>query len=444
MANKVDPKRHKMQNDREESRRAHTQKSMGAEPARDPKRHAKQKVPSGKSRVVDMDRLIEAKNADYATRTVDYNPVDATFLMLVMILLLFGLVMVFSASYAQSLEDNGSASYYFTHQLGFAVFGLVCMFGFGYLVNYYYLKKWTVLFYVVCLILLLAVVFFGEETNNAVRWIRIGSIRFQPSEFAKIAVIFFMARWCENHRNRMKNLDTAILGFAIAVVPVVGLLALQPHFSCAILIVATAFIMLYIGGIGTKWFWPIVGLGGFAVVLFICLGDRIPVDYIANRWTAWKNPAMYQQGTGYQTMQSLMALGSGGLFGVGLGNSRQKQLFLPESHNDYILSIVGEELGLFGILVILLLFALLIWRGVVIARKARDRFGFLLVIGIMAKIALQVLLNLAVVTNAIPVTGMALPFFSYGGTALVAQLAEIGVVLNISRQARPDENNIKQ
>ena len=144
----------------------------------------------------------------------------------------------------------------------------------------------------------------------------------------------------------------------------------------------------------------------------------------------------YARSTGYQTLQSLMALGTGGFFGVGLGNSRQKQLFLPESHNDYVLSIVGEELGIFGVIVILLLFALLIWRGVTIARRARDRFGFLLVIGIMAKIALQVLINLAVVTNAVPVTGMALPFFSYGGTALMMQLAEIGVVLNISRQTK--------
>ena len=401
----------------------------------DPVRHTKRRAET-KRRVIDVENLREIRDADYATRAIDYNPMDAPFLMLVIILLLFGLVMVFSASYAQSIEDYGDASHYFLNQLRWAVIGVGAMLLFAFPVNYYRLKKFANIFLIGTMVLLLAVLLVGKEVNDAIRWIQIGGVRFQPSELSKVAVIFFLARWCEDRRSRMKNITCPMTGFLLAVGPTAILLALEPHFSCLILIAATAIVILYAGGMSNKWFWPFVAAGLILVVLFIAYGDKVPVGYISRRWLAWKNPENYASTTGYQTLQSLMALGTGGFFGVGLGNSRQKQLFLPESHNDYVLSIVGEELGIFGILVILVLFALLIWRGITIARRARDRFGFLLVVGIMAKIAMQVLINLAVVTNAVPVTGMALPFFSYGGTALMIQLAEIGVVLNISRQTK--------
>ena len=437
-----------MANRRDDAPRRHRQRDMDTEPheitreetderfgSPDPVKHTKRRA-DAKRRVIDVENLREIRDADYATRAIDYNPMDATFLMLVIILLLFGLVMVFSASYAQSIEDYGSASHYFLNQLRWALIGVGAMILFAFPINYYRLKKFSNLFLAGTMVLLLAVLLVGKEVNDAVRWIQIGGIRFQPSELSKVAVIFFLARWCEDRRSRMKNITCPVTGFLIAVGPTAILLAMEPHFSCLILIAATAIVILYAGGMSNKWFWPLVVVGVLLVALFIFYGDKIPIGYISRRWLAWKNPENYARTTGYQTLQSLMALGTGGFFGVGLGNSRQKQLFLPESHNDYVLSIVGEELGLLGVLVILVLFALLIWRGVTIARRARDRFGFLLVIGIMAKIALQVLINLAVVTNAVPVTGMALPFFSYGGTALMIQLAEMGVVLNISRQAK--------
>ncbi|MBO4406726.1 MAG: cell division protein FtsW [Clostridia bacterium] len=429
------PRRHRQRNIAPEEHTPSREEVYEKFGSPDPVRHAKRRAET-KRRVIDVENLREIKDSDYSTRAIDYNPLDAPFLMLVIILLLFGLVMVFSASYAQSIKDYGDASHYFLNQLRWAVIGVGAMLLFAFPINYYRLKKYSNIFLIGTVALLVAVLLMGKEVNDAVRWIQFGGVRFQPSELSKVAVIFFLARWCEDRRSRMKNITCPVTGFLIAVGPTAILLALEPHFSCLILIAATAVVILYAGGMSNKWFWPFVVIGILLVVLFIYYGDKIPVGYISRRWLAWKNPEDYARSTGYQTLQSLMALGTGGFFGVGLGNSRQKQLFLPESHNDYVLSIVGEELGIFGVIVILLLFALLIWRGVTIARRARDRFGFLLVIGIMAKIALQVLINLAVVTNAVPVTGMALPFFSYGGTALMMQLAEIGVVLNISRQTK--------
>ncbi len=432
------PKRHKKQNIGTSMPQKHEdalafEKFSGP----DPVRHRKKKT-AVRHRTVDVENLREIKDADYATRAVDYHPLDATFLMLVIVLLLFGLVMVFSASYAQSIADYGKASYYFKHQLVFAGIGIGFMLLFTFVFNYYFLKKFTTLFLIASWVLLLLVLVIGESSGGATRWLNLG-FRFQPSELAKIAVIFFLANWCESHRSRMNEIPVAIMGFVIAVAPTGFLLALEPHFSCLLLIAFTAFVMLFAGGMNGNLFGVLTSIGAGGIFAFIFFGDKVPIDYISNRWHAWKDVEQYARSTGYQTRQSLMALGSGGFFGVGLGNSRQKQLFLPESHNDYVLAITGEELGMFGILVILVLFGLLIWRGIVIAKNARDRFGFLLAVGIMAKVALQVLINLAVVTNAVPVTGMALPFFSYGGTALMLQLAEMGVVLNISRQTKLTE-----
>lgn len=439
MAGTKPPKRHKKQNIETAASPKHAdalafEKFAGPDPVRHKRRKA-----TVKHRTVDIENLREIKDANYATRAIDYHPMDATFLMLVIILLLFGLVMVFSASYAQSIDDFGNATHYFLRQLFYGMGGVAAMLLFTFIINYYALKKLTALFLIASDVLLFLVKIAGETSGGATRWFSVAGVRFQPSELSKLAVIFFLASWCENHRSRMGELSVAFMGFFLAVGPTAVLLALQPHFSCLILIAATAFVMIYAGGMNKKLFWWLVGTGVVLIALFIFFGDRVPIDYISNRWHAWKDMDQYAQSSGYQTRQSLMALGTGGFFGVGLGNSRQKQLFLPESHNDYVLSIVGEELGMAGVLIVLLLFGLLIWRGMVIAKNARDRFGFLLVVGIMAKVALQMIINLAVVTNAVPVTGMALPFFSYGGTALVLQLAEMGVVLNISRQTRQTE-----
>jgi len=438
-----DPKRHKSRSvEPQKTKKDIHQTAMDKFGGPAPTRHR----PPRQTRVMKAktpQESLDYKNSHMATRVVDHTPLDAAFLMLVIILLLAGLVMVFSASYAEGIDDYGDAAHYFKQQAFFACLGLAGMLFFTFLPDYYALKGWTKVLMIGSILLLLLVPFIGVKVNGARRWLRIAGIRFQPSEFAKVAAIFMMAKWCEEKRTKMNRFWVSLKGMIVSCGPILLLLAFQPHVSCMILIGATVFVMVYVGGMNNKVFWSaaVLGLGGLG--LFIKFGSQIPVDYIRNRWYAWKDPASVAQTTGYQTLQSLMALGSGSIFGVGFGKSRQKQLFLPESQNDYILSIIGEELGMIGIIIVLVLFGLLIWRGIAIAHKARDRFGFMLAVGIMAKVALQVVLNLAVVTNAIPVTGIALPFFSYGGTALAVQLCEMGVVLNISRQARLDETKVK-
>lgn len=396
-------------------------------------------VKNDTARVIDLEKDRDILNSRMSTRTVDYVPVDATFLTVVIILLIFGLVMVFSASYAQSIKDNGSASEYFLSQLKFAGIGLVMMLGITYFFDYYMLKKWANLILFVGIMLLVVVLIFGDTRGGSKRWLDIGITSFQPSELTKVAVIIYIARWCEDHRSSINKARSVLWPITISVVPTALLLLMQPHFSALILIILTALIMLVAGGMNKKItiLAAIAGIG--LVYLFIAYGNKIPVEYIQDRWHAWKDYELYALGTGYQTNQSVMAISSGGFFGVGLGNSRQKQLFLPESHNDYILSIIAEELGFIGVIVVVILFSLLIWKGVTIALKARDRFGFMLVTGILIIISLQFILNIAVVTNAIPVTGISLPFFSYGGTALVILLCEMGLILNVSRQRQTDD-----
>jgi len=438
-----DPKRHKsrsvdLKENKKDIRQAALDKFGGPAPVRH-RQPRKTKVLRTKTPQDSLDY----KNSHMETRVVDHTPMDAGFLMLVVILLLFGLVMVFSASFAEGIDDYGDAAHYFKQQAIFACLGLAGMLVFTFMPDYYILKGWTKYLMIAAFILMLLVPVMGVRVNGAKRWLRLFGIRFQPSEFAKVAAIFMMAKWCEEKRSTMNRFSVSVMGLLISAGPFLLLLAFQPHVSCMILIGATVFVMVYVGGMSNKVFWPIVGLGIGGLGTFIQFGSQVPVSYIRNRWYAWKDPSSVARTTGYQTLQSLMALGSGSIFGVGFGQSRQKQLFLPESQNDYILSIIGEELGMVGILIVLLLFGLLVWRGVAIARRARDRFGFMLAVGIMAKVALQVVLNLAVVTNAIPVTGIALPFFSYGGTALAVQLCEMGVVLNISRQAKLDESKVE-
>lgn len=407
-------------------------------------RRSSQSVKNDTDRVIELEKDRDILNSRMSTRTVDYVPIDATFLTVVIILLIFGLVMVFSASYAQSIKDNGNASEYFLSQLKFACIGIAMMLGITYFFDYYMLKKWANLILCVGILLLIVVIIFGDTHGGSKRWLDIGFTSFQPSELTKVAVIIYIARWCEDHRSSISKAGSIIWPLTIAVFPTAVLLIMQPHFSALILIGLTAIIMLVAGGMNKTItiLGAIVGMG--FVYLFITFGNKIPVDYIQDRWHAWKDYEQYALGTGYQTNQSIMAISSGGLFGVGLGNSRQKQLFLPESHNDYILSIVAEELGFIGVIVVVILFSLLVWKGVTIALRARDRFGFMLVTGILIIISLQFILNIAVVTNAIPVTGISLPFFSYGGTALVILLCEMGLILNVSRQRQIEEKNTRK
>ena len=283
---------------------------------------------------------------------------------------------------------------------------------------------------------LLTAVLFMPEYNGCKRWLVLPGLgTLQPSEIAKFAVVLVFAHIIALNHDRMGSFAVGVLPFALVLGAVAVLMLLEPHLSGTVLILGIGAAMMFVGGI--RGYWVGIGIGGVAAVAYAFLSGLI--TYNSSRIAIWLDPLndAFKTGTGYQTRQSLIAIGSGGLLGLGLGKSRQKFLFLPEEHNDCIFSIVCEELGLIGATLIMAIFALLIIRGYWIALHARDRFGSLLVVGITTQIALQVFLNIAVVTNLVPNTGISLPFFSFGGTALAIQLAEMGVVLSVSRQMPP-------
>lgn len=385
-------------------------------------------------------------------------PVDMPFLMLVVLLTVVGVIMVFSASYAVASNDakvaKNDPAYYFIRQAVFAAAGLAAMFIIS-KINYQTFRWMSVAVLGVSIVLLILVLPFGygRDTVGAQRWLRIpvaGSI--QPSEVAKVGVImYFSARMSK----RRQGLDTPkkrrfsprrlpgrignfldsigfleLIPYILVLAVVCGLMLLEPHMSGTILVLVGAAAVLFAGGINLGWF-----AAGGAVIAAGLAFIITKTDYMSMRIQLWKDPWFDgARGKGYQLIQSLYAIGSGGLMGVGFGRSRQKLLYLPEPENDFIFPIICEELGLIGACLILLLFALLIIRGYWIAIHARDRFGALMVVGVITLLATQVFLNVAVVTNLIPTTGISLPFFSYGGSALMIQLAEMGMVLSISRQ----------
>ena len=277
----------------------------------------------------------------------------------------------------------------------------------------------------------------GTTRNHATRWIEIGGLSMQPSEVAKFAVALYFADSISKKREKMRTFRYGILPYGIILVLIAGLMMLEPHLSGTVLILGTGAVMMVVGGIPG---WLVgAGIGGVfaAAAGYIKAVELGIIHYGASRIQMWEDPFIDRQGDGYQMVQSLLSIGSGGLLGVGLGKSRQKFLYLPEEHNDFIFSIVCEELGLIGATIIMLLFAALILRGYWIALHARDRFGSLLVVGMTTFLGLQVFLNIGVVTGLLPATGISLPFFSYGGTALCIQLVEMGVVLSVSRQMKP-------
>lgn len=355
---------------------------------------------------------------------------DAPFFMLVCTLLFIGLVIVYSASYSLALRDHDNTYYYILRQAGFAAVGFLAMLGIS-RVDYRLLKKWWLVILALSVLALVSVELFGVVRNFSKRWIIIAGIQFQPSELTKIGLIVFFAAFIDRYYDKMKTLRYGLLPY-IGTMAVVGvLLYRQPHMSALILIMATCLVMIFVGGLAWKWIISGGVLVGAAVGYLVLFTNFL--GYIQRRIDAWQNPYADPLGSGFQTIQSLYAVGSGGLFGLGLGNGRQKQLYLPESHNDYIFSIACEELGFVGAILIVLLFAAFIIRGFYIAFHARDRFGTMLAVGIMTMLSLQIIINIAVVTNAMPVTGMSLPFFSYGGTSLVVLLCEMGLMLSVSR-----------
>ena len=361
---------------------------------------------------------------------------DSPFLLLTLLLTGIGLMMLFSASFPSAYYETGSAGYYFKRQAIFAAAGVVAMLVVGRF-NYQRWRGAAKMLMVLAIFLLLLVIIpgVGITKNNATRWLGIdGVLTFQPSEIAKLAVIVYFADSISKKKERMRDLREGVLPYGVWLAVIAVLMLLEPHLSGTILIVGTGAIMMAVGGMPA---WLIgAGVGGVAAAAwgFVALVDAGIISYGASRINMWHDPWLDSSDDGYQMVQSLIAIGSGGLLGTGLGKGRQKFLYLPEESNDFIFSTVCEELGLIGASLILLVFALLLLRGFWIALHARDRFGTLLVVGVMSHLGLQVFLNVAVVTGLVPATGISLPFFSYGGTALLLQLVEIGLVLSVSRQ----------
>lgn len=355
---------------------------------------------------------------------------DIPFLVVLLLLLAVGLVMLYSASYAQSQYDTGYtvSSRYLQKQAVCAVIGLVAMVVLSRIpAAFWYKTAWPL--YGVSIILLLSVLLFGESVNGARRWINIAGVQFQPSEIAKFTLIVLFARLTKGYGGSARQFRYGVLGFGAALLGILSPLALEKHLSAIMLMGMVAVVMMYIAGTHPKWLL----MGAGAAVLFVVVYVSL-MGYAGDRITAWLNPEADPGDTGYQILQSLYAIGSGGMFGLGLGKSRQKYLYLPFQYNDYIFAVICEELGLVGAVLIIALFAALILRGFWIALHAQDRFSTILAAGLTALIAVQTALNLGVVTNLLPSTGVALPFFSYGGTALAVNLGEMGIVLSISRQ----------
>ncbi len=363
-------------------------------------------------------------------------PLDLPFLLLVLILLSVGLIMLLSASFP-SAQAEGDAFHYIKRQAIFAVLGVLAMLWVG-KINYQRFRGVANIALILSIILLVLVIIpgIGITRNNATRWLGIPNteLTFQPSEVAKLGIIVYFAASIAKKRERMLTVKNGIVPY-IVILGIIGVLVLlEPHMSGAILLVGIGAVMMVVGGI--HWGWVAAGTAigslGVYLVLFTDLMEKI--GYNSHRITTWRDPFWDSLDLSYQMAQSFITIGSGGLLGVGLGKSRQKFMFLPEEHNDFIFAVICEELGLVGATLIMLLFALLIIRGYWIAIHARDRFGSLLVVGVTTQIALQAFLNIAVVSGVIPATGISLPFFSYGGTALAIQLAEMGIVLSVSRQ----------
>ena len=367
---------------------------------------------------------------------------DVPFLLLTLLLTAIGLVMLFSASFPSAYYETGNPAYYFKRQAIFAVLGLSAMFVVA-KVNY---QRWRgaarlLLIFSIFLLILVIIPHVGITNNGATRWLGIEKVfTFQPSEIAKLAVIVYFADSISKKREKMLQWREGILPYAIILGVISILMLLEPHLSGTILIVGTGAVMMAVGGMQG---WLIgAGIGGVAAVavLFVKLVESGVISYGASRIAMWHDPWLDMSDDGYQMVQSLIAIGSGGLLGLGLGKGRQKFMYLPEEHNDFIFAVVCEELGLIGACVIMLIFAMLLLRGFWIALHARDRFGTLLVVGVMTHLGLQVFLNIAVVSGLVPATGISLPFFSYGGTALALQLVELGIVLSVSRQIPAPRN----
>lgn len=364
-------------------------------------------------------------------------PFDFILCITVFLLLALGIIMVLSASAPSSLSEWGNSYYYVIRQGVFALIGIVLMFIIS-KIDYRIYKKFYKLAYIVSIIALALVVVpgIGVEVNGAKRWINLGFGRFQPSEIAKIGLIVFYAGYLSEHRTELNSfLEGFVKPFVYLIPPIAILFFIQDHLSASIIIILITAIMMLMAGSRLKYFLT-VGVAGISAGLagmLILAQSTGKGDFRLARLTTFLNPWQDLTGDGWQVIQGLYAIGSGGLFGVGLGNSKQKYLYIPEPHNDFIFAVLAEELGFVGCIAVIALFLVFIWRGILTSMKAKDCFGSLLAVGITSLIGIQAIMNIAVVTSSMPATGISLPFFSYGGTSLLILLCSVGVLLNISR-----------
>ena len=368
-----------------------------------------------------------AAAADQKVNEQQKRRMDGTLLILVLLLVVCGLIFLYSTSAYNGRVKFHDPAYYFKKQLFATSLGMMGM----YLVScmdYHILTRMAPFLYVVSMGLSLAVLLFGDEYNGSKRWLSIGPLSFQPSEFAKVAVILLLTYVITNSEKRQDSL-LHMAGTMALLLPIVGLVGTN-NLSTAIIILGIGVILIFVSN---PKYLPFVGIGGVGV-LFIGIFLSM-ASYRLERIAIWRNPEKYEKG--FQTIQGLYAIGSGGIFGKGLGSSLQKLGFVPEAQNDMIFSIICEETGLIGACLLILVFALLIWRLMVIATHARDLCGALIAAGIMGHMAIQVILNIAVVTNTIPNTGITLPFVSYGGTSVLFLMGEMGLALSVSRTRSP-------
>ncbi len=362
--------------------------------------------------------------------------IDYSLIFIILFLLAFGLIMLYSTSSYEANLDFGDSAYYFKHQLFPTLLGLVAMIVMSY-IPYKILSRFAMPIFMIAAAMLVLIIPFGKTINGAKRWLIIMGVSIQPAEVAKVAAIVFTATIIIKLKGSLvtpKGFGTALL-FPTILAAMVYIIT--RNLSSAIIIMGITIIMLFVSTPGYKRYIltgiAVVGLAALLVFLIANSEQTSGMNYRFERVLAWLDPNAYASGKGFQTLQALYAIGSGGVFGKGLGESMQKMGFIPEAQNDMIFSIICEELGLFGAIAVMLMFLLLIWRLMIIANNAPDMFGALLVIGVMGHISIQVVLNIAVVTNTIPNTGITLPFISYGGSAVIIQLAEIGIALNVAR-----------
>lgn len=362
--------------------------------------------------------------------------VDYALIFIVFFMLAFGLVMLYSTSSYEAAMQLGDSMYYLKHQAVSMALGVGLMIVISFL-PYHFYKRLAPGLYIFAAAFIVAVIPFGYTANGAKRWIRIFGISVQPAEVAKVAIIIFTATIIVNVGRKINAKKGVLKILMFAIIYAALIYAITKNLSSAIIVVGISFVMLFVATPGYRRYILFLLLVTVLAVVGVYAITKIPdstgMNFRFARILAWLDPEAYASGKGYQTLQSLYAIGSGGIFGKGLGESMQKMGFIPEAQNDMIFSIICEELGLFGGIAVVLMFILLIWRMVIIASNAPDMFGSLLVVGVMAHISIQVILNIAVVTNVLPNTGITLPFISYGGSAVLLQLVEIGIVLSVAR-----------